>query len=496
METSKGKTAKLAVAPLSRGMWQFFVICALVVPIAYFTMGRLGVVGLVYLGGGLLGGLFLLYFALRFPISIFVIWLVSMSGMQTLGMLRMPGLPDFSYHRLLLIVILVMMMAGWVQGRQLFKKPHLPDVLVVLHTFYVLINQQTIGDPKNFNVWYLSSLAPLVAYLFARQFVDSEKQIKIVFWSFVLATTYFWYISIVEHFAMDAMVWPKQILADRGRWVGRSRGPFLQPALFGQILGMYLLAHLYMLSRKMDRKKIVFVAGNLLLGAVGLLYTFTRGGWLATSVGLIVLGVLRPVYRKVLISIAIGGILLGGVGIFQASNNDILKERVENTGTIENRLAVMASALNAIKQNPFVGVGYFRYTEEAYLYTTGVYVPFYGYVTKKMGSHVPLHDMYIGRAAEEGLLGMALVFGFSVVVARIYLKKWREHPNGFWYNRDFIAVSAAMSASYLCGGLFFDYRYFDLVNVLPYFLAGIVVGFPSEKVALGAKLSAHQHRHN
>ena len=35
--------------------------------------------------------------------------------------------------------------------------------------------------------------------------------------------------------------------------------------------------------------------------------------------------------------------------------------------------------------------------------------------------------------------------------------------------------------AYLLGGMAIDFRYFDLINVMPFFLAGIVTGFPSQQ---------------
>jgi hypothetical protein len=46
-----------------------------------------------------------------------------------------------------------------------------------------------------------------------------------------------------------------------------------------------------------------------------------------------------------------------------------------------------------------------------------------------------------------------------------------------WLNRDGLAVMAAAFTAYLVGGMAIDYRYFDMVNALPYLFAGVLFGY-------------------
>lgn len=450
------------------------------------TVGSLGVVrimglqGLVMITVGAFVAIIGIIITLKFPVGVFAFWLVSMSGLHTLGMIRMPGLPDFMFPRMLMVVLMLLIPLGILMGRPFGRPPVAPDFLIIIYTMYVFANLMAIGSEGRFNTWLSSVFAPMVGYFFVKQYVTEERQLKLVLWSMILVTIYYWVTSFGEHYGIDAIVWPKLILdRDYGQaWYGRSRGPFVQPALFGQIIGMYILAHIYVLTRQISPVLKALVAVNAGLAGVGLLFTYTRGGWLATAVGLVVLFVLRPRYRQLLSIVFVLIILMGAVGLVQTEKDEFLSERLENVSTIDNRLGFLAAATRMIGDHPVFGIGYFNFNKYRSLYNQGTYIPLYGFVKRGSGDDVPVHDIYVGRAAEEGTVGLILFLSFYLLIAKEFIKAWRSNPQGEWYDRDFLAFVAATAITYFVGGMIIDYRYFDLINCLQTMLAGIIVGFP------------------
>jgi len=464
---------------LAGGLLGRVLLIVVVSVLAYVFSSMLGVPGLIVLSAILLAAIVGVMLAHRFPVGIFVFWLVSMSGLHTLGMLRMPGIPDFSFPRLLMIALLILLPLGVIYGRPLIKPPLGPDLFIVTYTVYVFINMMIIGDPHRFHTWMQSVFSPLLAYLFAKQVIQKDSHIRALLLSFVLISIYFWITSFGEHFEIESMVWPRVILdRDFGNsWMGRSRGPFVQPAVFGQIIGMYIIVHLYFLTRKINYVWKILIVVNVCLSSLGLYYTYTRGGWLATIAGLAVLFVLRPRFRKMLFAFALVGIVFGATGLMTASNDEFLSERMENTNTIENRLGFLAAATRMIGDSPIYGVGYFKFTALRHLYNQGTYIPFYGFVKKGAGAEVSIHDIYIGRAAEEGMLGLILFLAFFVVIAKEYIRFWKLNPQGQWMDRDGLAMNASLFVAYLVGALLIDYRFFEIINCLPMLFAGIIVGY-------------------
>ena len=449
--------------------------------LAWGSMRFMGPIGLVVVSAGLFSACVLLILLVRKPIVICAVWFLAMSGLQAVGMIRMPGLPDFSIARLFLVLVLIMIPIGVIRGRHLFTPPYAPDILVIAHAVYVLLNMYLLGDGLRFNTWVASSLAPAVGYFFGKQFVKEEGQLRVLLVFLSLVSVYFWVTCIGEHFEIRALVWPKEILnRDIGNsWFGRSRGPFLQPSLTGQFLGWYLMIQLFLLTRRINITVKVLVVLNIAMIGVALLYTYTRGPWLATAVGLGVMAVLRPGYRKMILAASVVGVLMTVTDFLRPSQDEFLEERLGTTDTIENRLGFLATATRMIAEKPLFGVGYFQYLDEAPLYNRGTSIPFYGFVKRQAGADVAIHDIYIGRAAEEGLVSLMIFLGLVGVCAYHMRRQWRVAVAGTWYGRDFIALTAGIAVSYLLHGMIIDFRYFDIINVLPLFLVGIVMSFPS-----------------
>ncbi len=453
-----------------------FVLIGLV---SYLLMSRLGVRLFALAVIGLSAVVFLAWISLRDLSLALMAWLFSMSGLRTLGLVSMPGLPDFSFDRLLLVWIILMFILRAILERRKLQGPFLADLLLLAHAVYVLI-QLTLWNPASFHTWVLSSLSPFFAYLYGKYVITRERELRNLLIFLLALGLYYSVTSISEHFGWRALVWPRAILDPAiGFWAkGRSRGPSLHPPMFGQLLGMVALVPFYFLIRPLRPGVRVLVGALLAMCLLGLFFTYTRGPWLATIVGILLLGVLRRGYRRVLLVFAVVGVIGGLVGAVQLANTEFFKERLENTHTIDNRVGFMASALRMARDHPLFGVGFFRYPEYRGLYNQTTLVPFYGLVRKSDSSTIAIHDIYIGRLAEEGLLSVGLLASFTVVILRAFVRKWRVAVAGRWFNRDALALFAAMMICYMVGGMIIDFRYFDLVNVFFFFLAGLIYGFP------------------
>lgn len=454
-------------------------LACLVFALSWTAHRAMGLQGLVLLSGGLMAATVVVMLLSRHPFAICLIWFVTMSGLQAVGMIRMPGLPDFSLSRMSQMLVLLVGAIHVAAGRRLLRPPYAPEILLVVHAVYILVNMQLAGMGERFHTWLGSSFAPILGYMFAKYFFAQERHLRYLLYTLVVLSVYFWITCVGERYGIDSIVWPKVILdRDIGiSWFGRSRGPFLQPAVTGQFLGWFLMVQVFLLTRRLPAAVRLLLVANIAMCAIGAFLTYTRGPWLATVMGLIAMGVLRPSYRRYFLVVAVLGGLLVGTNALRPSQDEFLAERMSTTNTIDNRIGFLAAAGRMIGSNPLFGVGYFRYLEELPAYNQGTYVPLYGYVARGAGKEVPIHDMFVGRAAEEGLVSLLLVALLLGALWRHFWKRWQEPPTGSWLDRDFLALYAGIMTSYIVNGLTIDYRYFDFVNVLPMFFSGIVVGY-------------------
>ena len=449
---------------------------------AWGIMSRFGVLAVVLALGGLSGLSVLTYISNKDLSFVLMIWMLSMGGFRTAGMISMPGMPDFSFDRLLLIWIIMMFGVRVVIERMKMSGPYWADFFILGHTVYVLVQLNLMGS-IHIHAWVISSLSPFFGFLYGRYIIRKPAEIRNLMLFFAIMGVYFGITSIAEKFGIDALIWPKQILnPDAGAlWQpGRSRGPVMHPPLNGQLMGMMLLIFIMFISKA---RALLLKASSLIglaIVSLGVFYAFTRGPWLATAVALGSLGVLRPNYRRILMGLAIVSMVGGVLGLYQALNSDFLQERLQKSATIENRMMFISAAVKMIRDHPICGLGFFKYNDYRDFYNQGTNIPFYGYVRKHMGYNMVIHDIYVGRLAEEGLISVLLLLGFSVNIIKAWRYKWRRGLNDPWFDRDILTLFAAIMICYHIGGMIIDYRYFDFINVFYFLIAGIVYGYRNE----------------
>lgn len=450
--------------------------------VSWVLLTRFGMQALVMAVIGMVGLSVLAYISSRDLSFSLMIWMFSMAGFRTVGMVGMPGLPDFSFDRMFLIWIVMIFMFRVVVERMKLPGPYRADFLILCHTVYVLV-QLNVKESIHVHAWVIGCLSPFFAFLYGKYVIQKAREIRNILIFLVLVSLYFSITAIAEHYAIHQLIWPKAILnPDAGPlWhPGRSRGPVMHPPLLGQLLGMMLLVYLVFQTKARNvLGKILAFIGFGITG-LGLFYAYTRGPWVATVAGLGVVGLLRPNYRKILLGLALAGLLFGALGVYQSMDSEFLQERLDTTDTIENRLIFLATAVKMIQDHPLFGVGFFNYNHYRDDYTEGTYIPFYGFVRKRMGQDMPIHDIYLGRLAEEGVISILLLFFFSVTILRVGLLKWRRGGVDGWFNRDTLAVFAGIMVCYHVGGMVIDYRYFDFINVIYFLLAGIIYGYRND----------------
>jgi len=358
-------------------------------------MSRMGLKVMVIALGGMVAVGILVKVSLQNLSYAIIGWFLAMGPARTVGMVTMPGLPDFSIDRIMLIWIVGILALRLVTGKTRLTGPFTGDALVIVQVLYIWAQMQYLNNLEPFHTWLLSSFSPMFGFIYGKYVVNDEKLLKNIVLFFFVLSIYYYLTAIAEHFHWTILIWPKTILnPDLGFWMpGRARGPVLHPPL-----------------------------------------------------------------------------------LMQLANSDFFQERMNAQNTVENRLGFLANAYRMIKDHPFFGIGFFQYMEQVGHYNQTSYIPFYGMVKKGLSDDVPIHDIYLGRTAEEGFVGIGLVFWFYFVIFKSWLSLWRRNLPGDWFNRDLLALFAGMMVCYLVGGMIIDYRYFDFINVVFYFQAGIIYG--------------------
>ena len=223
--------------------------------------------------------------------------------------------------------------------------------------------------------------------------------------------------------------------------------------------------------------RILFYA-SLAPAALGLYYTYTRGSWLAGILSLLAMGALGwRAYGAALLRIGLVGVLAIGLGFFGYAQDRFAQKRMKTEGTVTGRINTMTTSLRIFRDHPVFGAGFFRYNQIKQEYRNTFSVPIFGTIKRSQDDTASLHDIYLGKLAETGLVGMGLQMGIYVLLARLLWRKLHPPTPDDHVARFMLPAIGGMMVGYLVGGLAINYAYFDSVNGLFMFLVGAVVGY-------------------
>jgi putative inorganic carbon (hco3(-)) transporter len=407
-----------------------------------------------------------------------LVWVVTIAGFRNLLILDLPGLPDLTPDRMVLMWIVAVMLLRILVAAPQTLPPYLPDVLIVLHTLY-LLGSCLIANPEAFNLWNRAYLMPAAGYFMGKYLLRDDPWLRRVIKLLAFINLYMGLMSIFEHFQLTALIWPKSILTPEVTYVGRSVGVFQNPGVLGIFIGMVLPLQFYLhLTERTVASRWFHVVG-IVVCIVGLFFTYTRGPWLAAAAGLVVLALLRPhVYlQRLLVYSVIVGVVLG-LGLISFKQDAFLQQRLHNENTIEGRINVAATSYRMFQRHPLLGVGFKRFNDLKSHYRETLYVPFFGLIKAEIDTESSPHDIYIAVLAEEGLVGGVLQgWIYFVLLRSIASYYWRGRQRSTKIDAYLLPPIVAMIVCYFVGGFAFDYRFFETLNSLFYTFAGVAVGW-------------------
>jgi O-antigen ligase len=329
------------------------------------------------------------------------------------------------------------------------------------------------GDVIDVYRWiFTGALLPFLGYVLAKSVVDDERSVRGAFWGVVAMAAYSSWVSIVQFHGPRALVWPKYIV-DAPNWEGRANGVFNQPVVNGLILVIGFVVCLFLASRPGTRRNVKLLLWVLAgANAYSVYLTHTRASLLALVVVLGLGILLAQGWRRGFVVVTV----IGVVGVVANASRFFSSDRsaggVGSSSEVHDRLNIMATALRAIDEHPFVGIGLARFAN----YNTDKHVAWSQHVPWGAGYGIMSHENELGIGAELGIPGM--IMWIAVVVAVLYLlwRALRELPPDTFMGRPFAFVGASSMVVLVVNGVTVDLRILDFAMLLPFALSGMVIG--------------------
>lgn len=315
--------------------------------------------------------------------------------------------------------------------------------ILVFTLCWMIAKKKEIFKTPNFLIIFLFLFISLTSILYSQyQFTSLKEWIRITsffaiyFLTFNLIKSKYDLRLIQKIFLVSAIIpcfigiWQiiaKTGLTDESGFL-RIYGSFSHPNAFSYFLVIILTLLIHFFITAENQKTKIFYLLFIILNFILLIFTYSRGAWLAFATILLLLGVLK--YRKLLfkslVAIILFIILIFSVNLFFQDYNSspflnfdpsrriIESFSLNHTSSISWRIELWREMADVFWKKPFLGYGIGSFEEES-LRARGFYA----------GSY-EAHNDYLRFAIELGLVGLAIYVLLILIILNNIIKIYKK----------------------------------------------------------------------
>lgn len=411
------------------------------------------------------------------PFRLFIWLIVTWPVLTLYARIPLPvGIPDISYDRVLVVLTLaIILLEGLMFKRKLLKA----GVLDILAAIYIAAQFRSrafvlwfggMGTP-DLNGLLDIALVPVAMYWMTKNLLVSRWHLKWLLYALILAIV----IICVSGLYEQAVGTEKRLFAvplelggsteaQRRGWMdvpgGRAAGVMGNPAIYGAVLGMGVLASLCCVVHAERKRTQAALVATVVVLLYGVFASYTRSAWISTAVALFITQFfVKDLWKKTL-SIFLVGVLLLFLAWGSLADSPTVRDRILGKANVVGRLHRASFAWDRFLERPLLGWG-----SGALNVLTSKQFPGEGFSTS--------HNTYLTFLVDGGLV---LFLSFSAL--SIYLLIRAIHVYGLTQKNSFErSVLAAMTGCiliFLLSGLSLELRYFGYFNALFWICAGVI----------------------
>jgi putative inorganic carbon (hco3(-)) transporter len=313
---------------------------------------------------------------------------------------RTPGARDRPGFRLERVHLLLVLAATWA-----VSSAYLSGTLFQKRAFFALLEAYGVLPFAVFAV------APLV--------FRSERERAVLLRALVLLGAYLSLTALFETTGPRALVFPRYIsdpnYGIQGASWGRARGPFAEAATNGVALYVCAVASVIACFTWKTRAARFCAAAIAALCLLGTLFTLQRAVWIAAAVAsLVTLLGFRQLRRYLVLAAVAGALAVAAAFVLIPGLQAKVIGRSHDKTSIYDRQNLNAAALAAVEAHPLTGIGWNRFlTRNVDFFHQASGAPLVDTATvslvlKPSITAEPVHNVFLGYAAELGLVGLAL----------------------------------------------------------------------------------------
>lgn len=344
-------------------------------------------------------------------------------------------------------VFTILLVLGWIfkrrgNARLIVKNPlNLPISMLIIFTYFSFVTGSSkLGIPffgDEFRT-YKSFLATFILFFVVANTIIDKKQIKKILSVMTVMVLLTALVAIKEF--READVWH---YSDSARAYIFGLQPNMLGALFAQYIPLF--AGFFYLSKNRKYKNAYLLFFTICL--LGIMFTYSRGAYLATAGALLVMAILggkKPFLgTTLLLSFAIlsSSVLFGHGRLLPVSVRERIDSVKEEDKSIDLRKEVWELARGYIGESPVFGYGYGASDRLLYL--------------ENRGFQLDTHNMYLDIALECGIPALLIFLWFILSAFKTAFRAFKATQDDFY---KAISLGAMGSLVALAIGNYFGTR--------------------------------------
>ena len=393
------------------------------------------------------------------------------------------GPVPLTVDRLLLVVVVGQYLIWRRWGLADPKPVGKPEVLLCLFTGMMVLSTFSADytdqnyQPLSWLILYY--LMPFCVYWIVRQAKLSEKSMAALFVSLTVFGVYLSITSLAEYFQVWALVFPPYIATNAAsstaEFVGRARGPFLNPISNGIALSICLGAALMIWPRLRRTNQLLMIPLYALFFAA-IYATLTRSVWMSGMLTLaLVVGLAIPWNWRLpimglglLLSVLVVSTQWERLVEFKRDKNLSAEKTAES---VELRPVLAKIAWNVFLDHPLFGCGYSQYKTQHVNYLSDRSSEL---VLEKGRGYIP-HNVVFSLLTETGLFGLGMFLAIVVLWAIDAWRLWSNTAAPLEMRQQGLLMIVVL-CTYFLNGMFHDVSAVPMANMTLFFIAGVTAG--------------------
>ncbi len=384
----------------------------------------------------------------------------------------------------LVVAFAVLVLLGRINIRQFNLTDYAFLALTVLLTSSTLAHDWQFNENMPLSRLLFFNLVPVVVYVLMRHSRVGPREFKVISVMFIGFSIYLAATGIAEWREWQWAIFPRYIFDPSFQeFLGRARGPFLNPVSNGMflIVGLALLVFAFSRTSSVWTKSFLIATAGLLLA--GLFTTLTRSVWFSAilAIGIIVWLSGTRQSRGVMIVVASAGLMLALIGSgdrFLEFKRDKNVTAYEMSQSAKLRPLFAIIAVQMFQDRPVGGCGFGQYSREKYRYLQDP--------TSEHSLHLTRgymqHNIFLAYLTETGLVGLVLLLLLILQLAATATRVWLDRSRDIG-QRQLGLLMLALLTVHVTNGMFHDVSIAPQINMLLYFVAGMLVSVASHAPA-------------